>query len=132
MKYFATLPATRMMCRRILLLWNLVYMFENLSECTSELQHGYSRIQYGHRLDSRTIDTYGGVSFLDCVKECLVTTRCKSINYHKGSNYCETNYEDQRSASNKFLKKTGWVYSERGDWPGVSRIHDAISLFSWM
>ena len=129
MKYCATLPATKMMCRRILLLWNLVYMFENPSECTRELQHGYSRIQYGNHLDSRTIDTYGGVSFLDCVKECLVTTRCKSINYYKGANYCETNYENQTSATNKFLKKTGWVYSERCDWPRVSTIHNVISLF---
>ena len=48
-----------------------------------------------------------------------MTLRCKSVNYFKGANYCETNYEDHRSASNKFTSRTGWVYSERGDWPEV-------------
>ena len=117
------------MHRRILCLWTLVCILGNPCECTRELQYGYSRIQYGHRLDSRTIDTFGGVSFLDCVKECLVTTRCKSINYHKGANYCETNYEDQRSASNKFTTRTRWLYSEKGDWPNVSTAY--ARFFDW-
>ena len=116
----------KIMHRRILRLWTLVCILGSPCECTRELQHGYSRIQYGHRLISRTIDTYGGVSFLDCVKECLVTTRCKSVNYFKGANYCETNYEDKASAVDKFLTKTGWVYSERGDWPKVSTAYARV------
>ena len=118
------------MLRRILHLGVLVCILGNPCECIKELQHGYSRIQYGHRLDSRTIDTYGGVSFLDCVKECLVTTRCKSINYHKGANYCETNYEDHRSASYKFTTRTRWLYSEKGDWPNVSTA--CARFFDWL
>ena len=61
-----------------------------------------------------------------------MTMRCKSVNYFKGANYCETNYEDKASAVDKFLTETRWVYSERGDWPKVSTAYAkcfSIDLF---
>ena len=97
-----------------------VFSFVKLVQAVNTLQQGYSNLQYGQRLENAMINSYGEFSFLDCVKECLVTMRCKSVNYFKGANYCETNYEDQRSASNKFTTRTRWLYSEKGDWPNVS------------
>ena len=97
-----------------------VFSFVKLVQSVNTLQQGYSNLQYGQRLENAMINSYGEFSFLDCVKECLVTTRCKSINYFKGANYCETNYEDKASAVDKFTTKTGWVYSERTHWPEVS------------
>ena len=97
-----------------------VVSFVKLVQAVNTLQQGYSNLQYGHRMENAMINSYGDFSFLDCVKECLVTMRCKSVNYFKGANYCETNYEDKASAVDKFTTKTGWVYSERTHWPEVT------------
>ena len=97
-----------------------VISFVKLVQAVNTLQQGYSNLQYGQRMENGMINSYGEFSFLDCVKECLVTMRCKSVNYFKGANYCETNYEDKASAVDKFTTKTGWVYSERTHWPEVS------------
>ncbi|XP_062611655.1 uncharacterized protein LOC134273472, partial [Saccostrea cucullata] len=86
---------------------------------TSQLKHltsGYSKLHYGFRLDRRMIDSFVEYSILDCVGECLRTTRCYSLNYYKGANYCELNYENKTSVPGKFVENEGWIYSERQDW----------------
>jgi hypothetical protein len=37
------------------------------------------------------IDVVAGISFLDCIKECQSRTRCLSVNYRKGTLFCELN-----------------------------------------
>nr|XP_034316857.1 aggrecan core protein-like [Crassostrea gigas] len=81
------------------------------------LQPGFSKIQRGYRLDRKLIQSFAQLSFLDCVIECLVTPRCKSVNYFKGANFCETNYENKTTANTRYENSAGWVYSEKEHWP---------------
>nr|XP_034321060.1 aggrecan core protein-like [Crassostrea gigas] len=85
--------------------------------CNGSLQPGFSKIQRGYRLDRKLIQSFAQLSFLDCVIECLVTPRCKSVNYFKGANFCETNYENKTTANTKYEDSAGWVYSEKEHWP---------------
>ncbi|XP_052692802.1 neurogenic locus notch homolog protein 1-like [Crassostrea angulata] len=88
-----------------------------LVPCYGSLKPGFSQLQRGHRLDRKLIQSFTEVSFLDCVTECMVTPRCKSVNYFKGANYCEINYENKTTAETNYMDSAGWVYSERGHWP---------------
>uniref|UniRef100_A0A8W8P1N7 EGF-like domain-containing protein n=1 Tax=Magallana gigas TaxID=29159 RepID=A0A8W8P1N7_MAGGI len=83
-------------------------------QCDGSLQPGFSKIQRGYRLNRKLIQSF---SFLDCVVECLVTPRCKSVNYFKEANFCETNYENKTTANTKYEDGAGWVYSEKEHWP---------------
>uniref|UniRef100_A0A8W8MHV5 C-type lectin domain-containing protein n=1 Tax=Magallana gigas TaxID=29159 RepID=A0A8W8MHV5_MAGGI len=85
--------------------------------CNGSLQPGFSKIQRGYRLDRKLIQSFAQLSFLDCVIECLVTPRCKSVNYFKGANFCETNYENKTTANTRYENSAGWVYSEKEHWP---------------
>lgn len=85
--------------------------------CSCNLQSGFSQLQRGHRLDRSMINSFPEFSFLDCVTECLVTPRCASVNYFKGANFCELNYEKKQTAYTKFTESPGWVYSEKDHWP---------------
>ncbi|XP_061190965.1 uncharacterized protein LOC133199108 [Saccostrea echinata] len=80
------------------------------------LQDGYSKLKYGYRLDRKMINSFTGYSILDCVEECLRTTRCKSVSYYKGANYCEINYENKTTAPDRYEQDTGWIYSEKEHW----------------
>uniref|UniRef100_A0A8W8MD76 Sushi domain-containing protein n=1 Tax=Magallana gigas TaxID=29159 RepID=A0A8W8MD76_MAGGI len=88
-----------------------------LVPCYCSLKPGFSKLQRGHRLDRKLIQTFTEVSFLDCVTECMVTPRCKSVNYFKGANYCELNYENKMTAKTRYMDSAGWVYSEKEHWP---------------
>lgn len=85
--------------------------------CSCNLQSGFSQLQREHRLDRSMINSFSEFSFRDCVTECLVTPRCASVNYFKGANFCELNYEKKQTAYTKFTESPGWVYSEKDHWP---------------
>ena len=87
--------------------------------CSADLRRGYSLLQRGYRLEKRLITNLGGISFLDCVEECLRTTRCLSVNYFQPAHFCEVNFESKDSVPKLFLTKSGWFYSERIDWDKV-------------
>jgi hypothetical protein len=93
-----------------------------LTYCHAHLhvQDSYSKLQYGHRLDRKMINSFINYSIVDCAEECLRTTRCRSVSYYKGTNYCEVNYENKFTASDRFLESQGWIYSEKEDWDIVS------------
>nr|XP_034317116.1 uncharacterized protein LOC117686372 [Crassostrea gigas] len=93
------------------------FLISVLVPCFCSLQPGFSKLQRGHRLDRKLIQSFTEVSFLDCVIECLVTPRCKSVNYYKGANYCEINYENKTTAETRYMDSAGWVYSEKEHWP---------------
>ncbi|XP_052694963.1 neurogenic locus notch homolog protein 1-like [Crassostrea angulata] len=93
------------------------FLISVLVPCYCSLQSGFSQLQRGHRLDRKLIQSFQGLSFLDCVIECLVTPRCKSVNYCKGANFCEINYENKTTADNKYMDNAGFVYSEKEHWP---------------
>ena len=94
----------------------------------ARLQDSYSKLQYGHRLDRKMIHSFINYSILDCAEECLRTTRCRSVSYYKGTNYCEINYENKSTASDRFLESQGWIYSEKEDWDIVSIIIPFVNL----
>nr|XP_034315276.1 neurogenic locus notch homolog protein 2 [Crassostrea gigas] len=93
------------------------FLISFLVPCYCSLKPGFSKLQRGHRLDRKLIQTFTEVSFLDCVTECMVTPRCKSVNYFKGANYCEINYENKTTAETRYVDNAGWVYSEKEHWP---------------
>uniref|UniRef100_A0A8W8MKP2 Apple domain-containing protein n=1 Tax=Magallana gigas TaxID=29159 RepID=A0A8W8MKP2_MAGGI len=93
------------------------FLFSILVSCYGSLKTGFSLLQHGHRLDGKVIQSYAEISFLDCVTECLVTPRCKSVNYFKGANFCESNYENKTTAETRYMESAGWVYSEKEHWP---------------
>eukprot|EP00105_Crassostrea_gigas_P046625 XP_019930773.1 PREDICTED: uncharacterized protein LOC105348035 isoform X2 [Crassostrea gigas] len=93
------------------------FLISFLVPCYCSLKPGFSKLQRGHRLDRKLIQTFTEVSFLDCVTECMVTPRCKSVNYFKGANYCELNYENKTTAETNYMDSAGWVYSEKDHWP---------------
>lgn len=96
--------------------WFLVNL---IAQCSCNLHQGFSRLKHGHRLDGSVINSFPEFSFLDCVTECLVTPRCTSVNYFKGANFCELNYERKQTAYIKFTESPGWVNSEKDHWPKV-------------
>lgn len=98
--------------------WWILYSF--LVPCYGSLKPGFSQLQRGHRLGGKVIQSFTELSFLDCVIECLVTPRCKSVNYFKGANFCESNYENQTTAETKYVEIAGWVYSDKEHWPKVN------------
>ncbi|XP_052694408.1 uncharacterized protein LOC128172675 [Crassostrea angulata] len=93
------------------------FLYSILVSCYGSLKTGFSLLQRGHRLDGKVIQSYAEISFLDCVTECLVTPRCKSVNYLKGANFCESNYENKTTAETRYMESDGWVYSEKEHWP---------------
>ncbi|XP_052693400.1 uncharacterized protein LOC128171661 [Crassostrea angulata] len=84
--------------------------------CKTDLKHGYSMLQYGHKLERRMITSYDKYSILHCVEDCLRTTRCRSVNYHQGAHFCQTNFEDRTTVPDLYMKKSGWIYSDIEDW----------------
>ena len=99
----------------------LCYMLVNLMilHCRADLRRGYSLLQRGHRLEKRLITNLGGISFLDCVEECLRTNRCLSVNYFQPTHFCEVSFKKKDFVPRLYLAKTGWFYSERNDWDKV-------------
>uniref|UniRef100_A0A8W8MFK3 Sushi domain-containing protein n=1 Tax=Magallana gigas TaxID=29159 RepID=A0A8W8MFK3_MAGGI len=93
------------------------FIYSFLVPCYGRLKPGFSQLQRGHRLDRKLIQSFTDLSFLDCVIECLVTPRCKSVNYFKGANFCELNYENKTTTETKYMDSAGWVYSEKEHWP---------------
>ena len=87
--------------------------------CSADLRRGYSLLQRGQRLEKRLITNLGGISFLDCVEECLRRTRCLSVNYFQPAHFCEVNYKKKESLPEFYFVKAGWYYSERDDWDKV-------------
>ncbi|XP_052691246.1 uncharacterized protein LOC128169121 [Crassostrea angulata] len=96
------------------------YLFSILVSCYGSLKTGFSLLQHGHRLDGKLIQSFAELSFLDCVTECMMTPRCKSVNYFKGANFCESNYENKTTAEKRYMESAGWVYSEKVHWPKPS------------
>uniref|UniRef100_A0A8W8P1F8 Apple domain-containing protein n=1 Tax=Magallana gigas TaxID=29159 RepID=A0A8W8P1F8_MAGGI len=105
-RLYDSLPLRLMICFALLL----------ITCCFANLRHGYSMLKYGHKLDRRMITSYDKFSILDCVEDCLRTTRCRSINYHQGAHFCQTNFETNVSSLELYLEKPGWIYSSRSDW----------------
>ncbi|XP_062593252.1 uncharacterized protein LOC134254737 [Saccostrea cucullata] len=95
---------------------NFVFLLNTFLLISGNLQDSYSKLRFGYRLDRKMIDSYTEYSILDCVEECLRTTRCKSVSYYKGANYCEISYENETTAHDKYKEDKGWTYSEREDW----------------
>ena len=103
------------------------FIYSFLVPCYGSLKPGFSQLQRGHRLDRKLIQSFTELSFLDCVIECLVTPRCKSVNYFKGANFCEINYENKTTAETRYMESAGWVYSEKEHWPKVNVLESILT-----
>uniref|UniRef100_K1RHX4 Sushi domain-containing protein n=1 Tax=Magallana gigas TaxID=29159 RepID=K1RHX4_MAGGI len=53
---------------------------------------------------------------MDCVEDCLRTTRCRSINYYQGAHFCQTNFENRTTVPELYIAKPGWIYTDIEDW----------------
>ena len=70
---------------------------------------------------------YGGLltkltdqNFISCIRECLVRTRCRSVNYLSKMQLCELNHLLGTDDGAVFENKTGTIYTERNKWVKVS------------
>lgn len=106
------------------------YLFSFFVSCYGSLNPGFSQLQHGHRLDRKLIQSFTEVSFLDCVTECIVTPRCKSVNYFKGANFCEISYENKTTAETKYMESAGWVYSEKEHWPKEDVLESILTIYT--
>uniref|UniRef100_K1QE58 Sushi domain-containing protein n=1 Tax=Magallana gigas TaxID=29159 RepID=K1QE58_MAGGI len=93
-----------------------VMLISDIKFCKADLRYGYSMLQYGHKLERRMITSYDGYSILDCVEDCLRTTRCRSVNYHQGGHFCQTNFKSRTTEPTLYKEKSGWIYSDKEDW----------------
>lgn len=106
---------------RCLLFFSLTFI------CKTNLRHGYSMLRYGHKLERRMITSYDKYSILDCVEDCLRTTRCRSVNYCQGAHFCQTNFENRTTVPDLYIEKPGWIYSDIEDWDKV-RLVDVLRM----
>ncbi|XP_052695849.1 uncharacterized protein LOC128174312 [Crassostrea angulata] len=88
----------------------------SIHACRADLRSSYSQLHYGQKLERRMITSYDGYSILDCVEDCLRTTRCRSINYYQGAHFCQTNFEKRTTVPGLYIVKPGWIYSDIEDW----------------
>jgi hypothetical protein len=61
--------------------------------CNVYYTTGSQTIKWGTQVTGSVIDVVAGISFLDCIKECYSRTRCLSVNYRRGTLFCELNSE---------------------------------------
>lgn len=94
-------------------LWTLLL---TVHVCRADLRSSYSKLHYGRKLERRMITSYDKYSILDCVEDCLRTTRCRSINYYQGAHFCQTNFENRTTVPELYIEKPGWIYTDIGDW----------------
>ncbi|XP_048742437.2 fibrinogen-like protein 1 [Ostrea edulis] len=78
---------------------------------------GLHNVQWGTQLTGRLIDVVAGVSFLDCIKECQSRKRCLSVNYRRGTLFCELNSVALNSAHAN-VESTS-VYSGMQSWEKI-------------
>ena len=75
-------------------------------------QHGH--LQVGHCRTTNIFHKKLGISFLDCLKECMVTSICKGINYRSHWPLC-----DIVGLSEDFTPETDCVYTDISEWSKV-------------
>ncbi|XP_061190960.1 uncharacterized protein LOC133199102 [Saccostrea echinata] len=95
---------------------SLFTVFNIILCCNGSLKESYSTLQFGYRLYQRMIESYLNYSILDCVEECLRTTRCQSVNYYKGANFCENNFESNTTEPEMYREDSGWIYTDIKNW----------------
>jgi hypothetical protein len=78
-----------------------------------------NRLQYGYWLRKRMISCFKNYSPLDCIEECIRTTRCQSFNYHRGTLLCQINYDNASAAHTMYEETLGWAYGDIKDWRRV-------------
>jgi hypothetical protein len=98
--------------------WNIFFIKSLISVTSVKL--GYNNLQYGHRLDRHVIDSFMDLSLQDCAAECWRWPRCKSLNYHEGTQLCEISYQNKTQAQTLYLEEPYWIYSDKEDWDKVS------------
>lgn len=114
--------------------WSMMFLaLLFINHCLADLRLGYSMLQYGHKLDRRMIKSYDKYSILDCVEDCLRTTRCRSINYYQGAHFCQINFENKTTVPDLYTEKPGWIYSDIEDWDLVSIADEfrSINIIDW-
>lgn len=85
------------------------------------LLEGQASLKWNKRLHNALIRHVLEGSILRCVKNCLHTTRCKSINYSTTLQICELNYQLGTSSENDTIQhEIGSMYGEMRYWDQVS------------
>ena len=74
------------------------------------------KIHFTKSLGSCTLQTYVGISVVDCAKTCTRIKACKSVSYRRQSKVCELSVADQEISPDSLLTKTGSVVSLKSDW----------------
>ncbi|CAG2228736.1 Angiopoietin-related protein 7,Fibrinogen-like protein 1,Fibroleukin,Angiopoietin-1 [Mytilus edulis] len=80
-------------------------------ECQHPNLNQYGHLQVGHCRMTNIFLKKLGISFLDCLKECIVTSQCKGINYRSHWPLC-----DIVGLSEDFTPETDCVYTDISKW----------------
>ena len=83
-------------------------------ECQHPNLNQYGHLQVGHCRMTNIFLKKLGISFLDCLKECIVTSQCKGINYRSHWPLC-----DIVGLSEDFTPETDCVYTDISKWSKV-------------
>ncbi|CAG2184861.1 Angiopoietin-related protein 7,Angiopoietin-1 [Mytilus edulis] len=80
-------------------------------ECQHPNLNQYGHLQVGHCRTTNIFLKKLGISLLDCLKECMVTSQCKGINYRSHWPLC-----DIVGLSEDFTPETDCVYTDISKW----------------
>lgn len=86
-------------------------------------KEGFDNLKWNKRFSSYVIRRVMDTSLYDCVTECLIITRCRSINYAKKFPVCELNYETEETQFQEFKDEIGFVYGNMKHFDLVSNIN---------
>jgi hypothetical protein len=77
-------------------------------------------IRRDFQLEGLTFGTLDVFGFMQCLKECLLRTKCLSLNYHRSALACELNEGTvQYSPAENAEFSPGAIYTEKTDWSQV-------------
>lgn len=75
------------------------------------LKEGYDTLIWNKRLYTYVIRRELDTSLFECIRDCLKTTRCQSINYAEKYPVCELNYETEETHADKLQGEVGFVFA---------------------
>ncbi|KAK3105937.1 hypothetical protein FSP39_009011 [Pinctada imbricata] len=73
-------------------------------------------LNVGTRVRNVLLTEVVGISFMECVKQCLKTTKCNSVNYMARFHVCEMNYKNIGESGSETISESSVIYTESQYW----------------
>ena len=115
------------------MLWLHVLFVMNQIVETDQLQILKNDIVMSRRLTNKIVFARQGISLVDCVRECMSVSRCKSVNYIRRLLLCELNKEPGTSDDADFIKEATSIHVNLQYWLTVgiyTNVNITLNTFS--